>query len=52
MKTLASILGHNDNVILEKFKDVFPDPNIEAALVAMDDFVAMQTKAKQLVSHL
>ena len=49
MKTLASILGHNDDVILEKFKDVFPDPNIEAALIAMDDFAAMQTKAKQLV---
>ena len=49
MKTLASILGHNDDVILEKFKDVFPDPNIEAALIAMDDFVAMQIKAKQLV---
>ena len=49
METLASILGHNDNVIMEKFKDVFPDPNIEAALVAMDDFAAMQTKAKQLV---
>ena len=49
MKTLASILGHNDNVIMEKFKDVFPDPNIEAALIAMDDFAAMQTKAKQLV---
>ena len=49
MKTLASILGHNDDVIMEKFKDVFPDPNIEAALIAMDDFGAMQTKAKQLV---
>ena len=49
MKTLASILGHNDDVIMEKFKDVFPDPNIEAALTAMDDFAAMQTKAKQLV---
>ena len=49
MKTLASILGHNDDVIMEKFKDVFPDPNIEAALIAMDDFAAMQTKAKQLV---
>ena len=49
MKTLASILGHNDNVIMEKFKDVFPDPNIEAALIAMDDFALMQTKAKQLV---
>ena len=46
MKTLASILGHNDDVIMEKFKDVFPDPNIEAALIAMDDFAAMQTKAK------
>ena len=49
MKTLASILGHNDNVIMEKFKDVFPNPNIEAALIAMDNFPAMQTKAKQLV---
>ena len=49
MKTLASILGHNDDVIMEKFKDVFPDPNIEAALIAMDDFALMQTKAKQLV---
>ena len=49
MKTLASILGHNDDVIMEKFKDVFPNPNIEAALIAMDNFPAMQTKAKQLV---
>ena len=49
MKTLASILGHNDDVIMEKFKDVFPDPNIEAALIAMDNFALMQTKAKQLV---
>ena len=49
MKTLASILGHNDDVIMEKFKDVFPDPNIEAALIAMEDFAAMQTKPKQLV---
>ena len=49
MKTLASILGNNDNVIMEKFKDVFPDPNIEAALIAMDDFALMQKKAKQLV---
>ena len=49
MKMLASILGHNDEAIMEKFKDIFPDPNIEAALIAMDDFVAMQTKAKQLV---
>ena len=49
MKMLASILGHNNNVITEKFKDIFPNPNIEAALIAMDDFAAMQTKAKQLV---
>ena len=49
MKTLTSILGHNDDVIMEKFKDVFPDPNIEAALIAMDDFATMQKKAKQLV---
>ena len=42
MKMLASILGHNKDVIMEKFKDIFPDPN-------MDDFVAMQAKAKQLV---
>ena len=45
MKTLASILGHNDDVIMEKFKDVFPDPNIEAALIAMDDL--LQCKLKQ-----
>ena len=49
MKMLASILGHNDNLIMEKFKDIFPDPKIEAALIAMDDFAVMQTKAKQLV---
>ena len=49
MKMLASILGHNDDVIVEKFKDIFPDLNIEAALIAMDDFAAMQAKAKQLV---
>ena len=49
MKMLASILCHNDNVITEKFKDIFPDPNIEAALIAMDDFATMQMKAKQLV---
>ena len=49
MKMLASILGHNDDVITEKFKDIFPDPNIEAVLIAMDNFAAMQTKAKQLV---
>ena len=49
MKMLASILGHNDDVLMEKFKDIFPDPNIEAALIAMDNFTAMQAKAKQLV---
>ena len=49
MKMLASILGHNEDVIMEKFKDIFPDPNIETALVAMDDFVAMQARAKQLI---
>ena len=49
MKMLTTILGHNDDVITEKFKDIFPDPNIEAALIAMDNFAAMQTKAKQLV---
>ena len=49
MKMLASILGHDDDVIMEKFKDTFPDPNIEAALIAMDNFAAMQAKAKQLV---
>ena len=46
MKMLASILGHNDEAITEKFKDIFPEKNIEAALVAMDDFPAMQAKAK------
>ena len=49
MRTLASILGHNEEVIAEKFKDVFPDKNIEAALIAMNNFGEMQTKAKQLV---
>ena len=49
MKMLASILGHQEDVVTEKFKDIFPDPNIEAALIGMDDFAAMQTKAKQLV---
>ena len=49
MKTLASILGHNDDVLMEKFKDVFPDPNIEAALIDMDDFALIQKKAKQMV---
>ena len=49
MKMLASILGHNKDVIMEKFRDIFHDPNIEAVLIAMDDFAAMQAKAKQLV---
>ena len=49
MKMLASILGHDEEAIMEKFKDIFPDPNIEAALIAMEDFAAMQTKAKELV---
>ena len=49
MRTLASILGHNDDVLAEKFKDVFPDKNIEAALIAMDNLEDMQAKAKQLV---
>ena len=34
---------------MEKFKDIFPDPNTEAALIAMDNFAAMQAKVKQLV---
>ena len=34
---------------MRMFKDIFPDPNIEAALIAMDDFAAMQAKAKQLI---
>ena len=34
---------------MEKFKDVFRDPNIEAALIAMDGLALMQKKAKQLV---
>ena len=49
MKTLASILGFADQVLADKFKDVFPDRNIEAALVAMDQLPEMVTKAKQLV---
>ncbi|MCG8620626.1 MAG: retrotransposon gag domain-containing protein, partial [Proteobacteria bacterium] len=49
MKTLASILGHDEHILIEKFKDVFPDKNIEAALIAMDDLDQMQAKAKQLV---
>ena len=52
MKMLASILGHNDDVITEKFKDVFPDPHIEAALIALDDFAAMQTKANNLFQFI
>ena len=46
MKMLASILGHNDDVITEKFKDIFPDPNIEAALIAMDDFASHADQSK------
>ena len=38
IRTLASILGHNEEVIAEKFKDVFPDKNIEAALIAMNNW--------------
>ena len=49
MKMLASILGHDEEATREKFKDIFPDPNIEAALIAMEDFAVMQAKAKQLV---
>ena len=49
MRTLASILGHNEEVLAEKFKDIFPDKNIEAALIAMDNLEEMQAKAKQLV---
>ena len=49
VKMLASMLGRNKDVIVEKFKDIFPDPNIEAALIAMDDFAAMQAKAKELI---
>ena len=49
MKTLASILGHNDDVVMEKFKDIFPDKNIKVALIGMNNFNNMQAKAKQLV---
>ena len=49
MRTSASILGHIEEVIAEKFKDDFSDKNIEAALIAMNNFGKMQTKAKQLV---
>ena len=42
-------MGHNNDVLIEKFKDIFPDKNIEAALIAMDNFDEMQAKAKQLV---
>ena len=34
MKMLASILGHNDEAITEKFKDIFPEKNIEATLAS------------------
>ena len=46
-KMLPSILGHNEKAITEKFKDIFPEKNIEAVLVAMDDFPTIQAKAKQ-----
>ena len=49
MKTFASILGHNDDVVMEKFKDVFPDKNIDSALIGIINFNNMQAKAKQLV---
>ena len=49
MRTLARILGHNEEVIAEKFKGVFPDKNVEAVLIAMNNFGEMQTKAKQLI---
>ena len=49
MRTLAIILGHNEEVIAEKFKNIFWDKNIVAALIAMNNFGKMQTKAKQLV---
>ena len=49
MRILASILGHNEEIIAEEFKDVFPDKNIEAALITMYNFGEMQTKAKHLV---
>ena len=52
MKTLASIFGHNDDIIMEKFKDVFPDPNIEAALIAMDDFALMQRKPNNWFTYI
>ena len=48
MKMLASILGHDEEATRKKFKDIFPDPNFEAALIAMEDFAAMQAKAKQI----
>ena len=33
----------------KSFKDIFPDKNIEAALIGMNNFNQMQAKAKQLV---
>ena len=48
-RTSANILGHNEEVIAKKLKDVFPDKYIEAALIAMNNFGEMQAKAKQLV---
>ena len=52
MKMLASILAHNDDVMAEKFKDVFPDKNIEAALIAMHNLEDMQAKAKAISPNL
>ena len=49
LRTLASIFGYNEEIITEKFKDIFPDKNIEATLILMNNFGKMQTKAKQLV---
>ena len=30
MKMLGSILGHNDEMIMEKFKDIFLDPCVNS----------------------
>ena len=50
MRTLASILGHNEEVIAEKFKDVFPDKNIEAALIARNNLQTNNANKSQTVS--
>ena len=49
IKMLASILGHNNEALVKKFEDIFPDRKIEAALIAMDEFDEIPAKAKQLV---